>query len=612
MRRHEARIPLAFAPPRRTRRRAQAPTASEEARPPSTMVARRTSSAGFVVGARPDGVVGALRTADFYKRLPSELAEGSVVGGVVSVVATAVFAALLVAQTRALRQVGTRTDIVVDHEPDRQFQVNFKLELPELSCEWATVDVVDALGARRFNVTGEQLYKHAMGASHYLGVEHATHTAGARANGANDDSEGSENTDLDAYNNARVAYEITAATFDRMVAAHRVLLVNFHAPWCSHCANLRPIFEHAADLVRQDLKSSGSARLAAALATVDCTLTANARLCAAQRVQAFPSLRLYRGGARDGIKVEGDRSGGPAAKDVESAPPRQLQFEAYHGARRAEDIAAYVREALDETLAEADARHESAYDDDEGRTRAAAAERRAAAAAGAKRALGGAIRTSGCVIDGSVRVNRVPGAIYVTPHSARHAINAELVNMTHAIKHLSFGRHVPGGRPSFVPRALRRTWSRVPKDMGGRFAHASTVSPAKMTGNVVDDTFVSEAPFTVHEHHMHVVGRTFEALEGGTDASVRLYEYTFNSNRFVLEPPFANADDDSKIDGASIKFSFDISPMRVVVRETKKPFLDWCLGLCALVGGVYTCSGLLTAALERGAGAVKRRVGKTA
>ena len=571
------------------------------------MVARRTSSAGFVAGARPDGVVGALRRADFYARLPSELAEGSVVGGVVSVVAAATFAALLVAQTRALRTVGTRTDIVVDHEPDRRFQVNFKLELPELSCEWATVDVVDALGARRFNVTGEQLYKHAMGASHYLGVEHATHTAGASSATVlvSDEDERKSDDDLDAYGDARVAYEITAATFDRMVAAHRVLLVNFHAPWCSHCASLKPVFEHAADLVRQDLKSSGTARLAAALATVDCTLAANARLCAAQRVQAFPSLRLYRGGARAG-RDEDD-------PDASRTQPRQLQFEAYHGARRAEDIAAYVREALDETLAEADARHESAYDDDKGRARAAAAERRAAAAAGARRALGGAIRTSGCVIDGSVRVNRVPGAIYVTPHSALHAINAELVNMTHTIKHLSFGRHVPGRRPTFVPRALRDTWSRVPADMGGRFARTRDAKDTKDTkASQVDDTFVSDAPFTVHEHHLHVVGRTFEPLEGGPDRAVRLYEYTFNSNRFALEPPLDASSDDSRVDGASIKFSFDISPMRVVVRETKKPFLDWCLGVCALIGGVYTCSGLLTAALENGAGAVKRRLGKSA
>jgi acyl-coenzyme A thioesterase 9 len=294
------------------------------------MVARRTSSAGFVAGARPDGFVGALRRADYYKRLPLELAEGSVVGGAVSVVATAAFAALLVAQTRALRQVGTRTDIVVDHEPDRRFQVNFKLELPELSCEWATVDVVDALGARRFNVTGEQLYKHAMGASHYLGVEHVTENAGTKGSntGSIDDDSHDLTTDLDAYGDARVAYEITAATFDRMVAAHRVLLVNFHAPWCSHCTALRPVFEHAADLVRQDLKTSGTARLAAALASVDCTLDANARLCAEQKVQAFPTLRLYRGGKNgETHSLSGDDSRWKS-DGSERALPRQLQFEA--------------------------------------------------------------------------------------------------------------------------------------------------------------------------------------------------------------------------------------------------------------------------------------------
>ena len=51
------------------------------------MVARRTSSgAGFVVGARPDGVGGVFKRADMYAKLPRELAEGSVLGGVLSVV----------------------------------------------------------------------------------------------------------------------------------------------------------------------------------------------------------------------------------------------------------------------------------------------------------------------------------------------------------------------------------------------------------------------------------------------------------------------------------------------------------------------------------------------
>ena len=35
--------------------------------------------------------------------------------------------------------VTTATDLVVDHSDDATFQINFKLELPSLSCEWATV-----------------------------------------------------------------------------------------------------------------------------------------------------------------------------------------------------------------------------------------------------------------------------------------------------------------------------------------------------------------------------------------------------------------------------------------------------------------------------------------
>ena len=53
------------------------------------------------------------------------------------------------------------------------------------------------------------------------------------------------------------------------------------------------------------------------------------------------------------------------------------------------------------------------------------------------------IRTSGCIIEGSVRVNRVPGAFYVTAHSKGHNINVDVVNMTHVLRHLSFGNTVP-------------------------------------------------------------------------------------------------------------------------------------------------------------------------
>ena len=166
-------------------------------------------------------------------------------------------------------------------------------------------------------------------------------------------------------------------------------------------------------------------------------------------------------------------------------------------------------------------------------------------------------------------MNRVPGAVYVVPHSLGHSVDPSAVNVTHTIKHLSFGKHVPG-RPSYVPRSLRRVWRRIPKDLGGRFAAGG------------ETTFASEEPFTVHEHHLKVVGRTYEPLEGDP---VHLYEYTFNSNRFRLAPRDLEGESDRHIDGAAVKFSYDLSPMRVVSRETRRPTTEWLLGLCAWVGG---------------------------
>ena len=284
-----------------------------------------------------------------------------------------------------------------------------------------------------------------------------------------------------------------------------------------------------------------------------------------------------------------------ASKDLALVEPPQLQFEAYHGVRSAEDIAAYVIKALDQVQSVADAKAEASYDDEFSETNARAAAMKAAEMARAAKSLGGQIRTSGCIIDGSFRVNRVPGAFYVTPHSMGHNLNPDVINMTHTVKHLSFGKHVPG-RPSYVPRNLRRVWKRVPKDLGGRFAAGD------------EATFYSEEPNTVHEHYLKIVSRTFEPLEG---QAVQLYEYTFNSNRFRLNPPLAaDGDPDQHVDGPMIKFSYDVSPMSVVLKEVKKPLLDWILGMCALLGGVYTCAGLLETFLQSSVCAVKRRVGK--
>jgi hypothetical protein len=117
-------------------------------------------------------------------------------------------------------------------------------------------------------------------------------------------------------------------------------------------------------------------------------------------------------------------------------------------------------------------------------------------------------------------------------------------------------------------------WAKIPTDMGGRFAAGnestftseagglyrgesggpiacesawfgdSTLAPNKVISWFVTKfafkrvnlyRYTSEE-FTVHEHYLKIVSRSYDPLEG---EPVQLYEYTFNSNRFKLMPPFA-------------------------------------------------------------------------
>ena len=47
-----------------------------------------------------------------------------------------------------------------------------------------------------------------------------------------------------------------------------------------------------------------------------------------------------------------------------------------------------------------------------------------------------------------------------------------------------------------------------------------------------------------------------------------------------------------------------------MLRETTKPKLDWLLGMCALLGGVYTCSSLLENVVQASVRTIKRNIGK--
>lgn len=91
-----------------------------------------------------------------------------------------------------------------------------------------------------------------------------------------------------------------------LARADRVQIVEFYAPWCGHCQNLKPAYEKAA----RNLE--GLAKVAA----VDCDDDANKALCGAHGVQGFPTLKTFRPGKKPGKPVVEDYRGPRTASGI--------------------------------------------------------------------------------------------------------------------------------------------------------------------------------------------------------------------------------------------------------------------------------------------------------
>lgn len=48
-----------------------------------------------------------------------------------------------------------------------------------------------------------------------------------------------------------------------------------------------------------------------------------------------------------------------------------------------------------------------------------------------------------------------------------------------------------------------------------------------------------------------------------------------------------------------IVISFDLSPLKVVVRETAKPWIEGLTSMSAILGGVFTCSIMFEGILSK-------------
>ncbi|KAI1384234.1 thioredoxin-domain-containing protein [Hypoxylon trugodes] len=103
--------------------------------------------------------------------------------------------------------------------------------------------------------------------------------------------------------------QVDAKNYDRIInKSNYTSVVEFYAPWCGHCQNLKPAYEKAAKNLE------GLARVAA----VNCDEDENKQLCGMMGVKGFPTVKTVRPGKKGKPIVE-DYNGPRTAKGIVDA-----------------------------------------------------------------------------------------------------------------------------------------------------------------------------------------------------------------------------------------------------------------------------------------------------
>lgn len=174
----------------------------------------------------------------------------------------------------------------------------------------------------------------------------------------------------------------------------------------------------------------------------------------------------------------------------------------------------------------------------------------------------------GCQISGTLMVNRVPGNFHIEAKSVNHNLNAAMTNLTHRVNHLSFGPF--GKNPS---RMVQRAIKQIPEDL-------------QQFKPLDDHMFTTDEFHQAYHHYIKVVSTH---LKMASSKLPILYQFVEQSQ--VVQYDVVNVPE--------ARFSYDLSPMSVVVEKEGRKWYDYLTSLCAIIGGTFTTLGLIDATLYK-------------
>mmetsp|Transcript_11942 Transcript_11942/g.16422 ORF Transcript_11942/g.16422 Transcript_11942/m.16422 type:complete len:464 (-) Transcript_11942:1762-3153(-) len=177
----------------------------------------------------------------------------------------------------------------------------------------------------------------------------------------------------------------------------------------------------------------------------------------------------------------------------------------------------------------------------------------------------------GCLLVGHLLVNRVPGQFHIEARSKHHDINPPAANLSHVVNHLSFG-------PA-LSKNTQRKLEVIPKSF---FSLDSTQS-FNMKG------YINDKLHQAFHHYIKVVSTQIEVNSHYVGADAILAYQMVESSQLMMY---------SEDEVPEARFSYDISPMAVVITRKGKHWYEFVTSICALIGGTFTVLGLLSGFLN--------------
>ncbi|KAM3237885.1 endoplasmic reticulum-Golgi intermediate compartment protein 3 isoform X1 [Capsicum annuum] len=216
----------------------------------------------------------------------------------------------------------------------------------------------------------------------------------------------------------------------------------------------------------------------------------------------------------------------------------------------------------------------------------------------------------GCNMYGFLEVNKVAGNFHFAPGKSFQQSNVHVhdlltfqkdsYNISHKINRLTYGEYFPG---VVNPLDGYITFASL------YFVLVSLYDGCMRTFVYLDYSFfvfnvncrvtwTQETPHGMYQYFIKVVPTVYTDVSG----------HTIQSNQFSVTEHFKGADVGRFQSIPGVFFFYDLSPIKVTFTEQHVSFLHFLTNVCAIVGGVFTVSGILDSFIYHGQKAIKKKM----